>query len=358
MNWALSIAREAIADVRLVETPSRALEEGEARLAVRRFALTANNITYAAFGTVMRYWEFFPSDDDRGRLPVWGFAEITETRCDGLDVGERIYGYFPAGAELIVQPGKVEAESFIDFSAHRAELAPAYNRYVRCAADPLWSPAREAAQMVLQPLFITSFLLATFLRDEKAFGAQSISLTSASSKTAIALAWLLKANPVDGVTVRALTSTGNAAFVEGLGLYDEIVTYDALASLPQDERHVVVDFAGSSDINTAIHTHLIDQLMANIRVGGAHWEKSVPASDLPGPKPQFFFAPDHARARINEWGQDAFNARYRAGWDGFADAGSRYFDYEEHEGGDGALDVYNRFVAGGVPARAALTIGV
>lgn len=358
MNWALSIAREAIADVKLTEEGGRGLEAGEARLAVRRFALTANNITYAAFGTVMRYWEFFPGQDDRGRLPVWGFAEVTETRCDALTVGERIYGYFPAGSELIVQPGKVESASFIDFTAHRAELPPAYNRYVRCAADPLWSPDREAAQMVLQPLFITSFLLATFLRDEKAFGAQSISLTSASSKTAIALAWLLKAHPVERVSVRALTSKGNAQFVEGLELYDEIVTYDAIDSLPQDERHVVVDFAGSSDINTAIHTHLVDQLMANIRVGGAHWEKSVPASDLPGPKPQFFFAPDHARARIKEWGQEAFDARYRTGWDGFADAGSRYFDYVEEAGGEAALDVYRRFVAGGVPARAALTIAV
>ena len=358
MSWALSIEREDIADVKLTNEPERALGEGETRLSVRRFAVTANNITYAAFGSVMRYWDFFPGHDDRGRLPVWGFAEVTESNCADLTVGERIYGYFPAGSELIVQPGKVEEGSFIDFTAHRAELPSAYNRYVRCAADPLWSPAREASQMVLQPLFITSFLLATFLRDEQAFGAQSISLTSASSKTAIALAWLLKAHPVEGVTVRGLTSKGNANFVAGLQLYDEVVTYDALETLPRDERHVVVDFAGSSDINTQIHTHLVDQLMANIRVGGAHWKKSIPASDLPGPKPQFFFAPDHARARIREWGQDAFDARYRAGWDGFADAGSRYFDYAEEVGGEAALDVYKRFVEGGVPANSALTIKV
>ena len=98
--------------------------------------------------------------------------------------------------------------------------------------------------------------------------------------------------------------------------------------------------------------------MANIRVGGAHWKKSNPASDLPGPKPQFFFAPDHARARIREWGQDAFGARYRAGWDGFADAGSGYFDYAEEAGGEAALDVYKRFVEGGVPANSAQTIMV
>ena len=38
------------------------------------FALTANNVTYAAFGgPPMNYWHFFPADDPAyGRVPVWG----------------------------------------------------------------------------------------------------------------------------------------------------------------------------------------------------------------------------------------------------------------------------------------------
>lgn len=358
MNWALSIARDAIADVILVEEAPRVLAAGEVRLAVRRFALTANNVTYAAFGSAMRYWEFFPGEDGRGRLPVWGFAEVAETRTDELEVGERIYGYFPAGSELIVRPGKIDSASFVDCAQHRAELPPAYNRYVRCAADTGWSPAREPAQMVLQPLFITSFLIAYFLREEGAFGAQTISLTSASSKTAIALAWLLKAMPVEGTRVQAMTSAGNADYVRELGLYDDICLYDAIETLPLDESYTLVDFAGNGAANTRIHTHLDDRLKANVRVGGAHWEKSAPVSGLPGPQPQFFFAPDHARARIKNWGQDVFEAKYRAGWDGFVDAASGYFDYVEAEGGEGALSVYEALIKGGFPARRAETIRV
>lgn len=55
MNWALSIDRKNITDVRIAEATTRPLAEGEARLSVDSFALTANNITYAAFGDAMRY---------------------------------------------------------------------------------------------------------------------------------------------------------------------------------------------------------------------------------------------------------------------------------------------------------------
>lgn len=40
-----------------------ALAEGQALLAVGEFALTANNVTYAALGDALRYWEFFPAGE-------------------------------------------------------------------------------------------------------------------------------------------------------------------------------------------------------------------------------------------------------------------------------------------------------
>ena len=69
MGWALSIDKSDITKAGLVQTEPRALQPCEARLAVRRFALTANNITYAVFGEAMGYWAFFPAEDG-GRLPV------------------------------------------------------------------------------------------------------------------------------------------------------------------------------------------------------------------------------------------------------------------------------------------------
>ena len=357
MNWALSIDRKTITDVSIVETEARPLADGEVRLAIDSFALTANNITYAAFGDAMRYWDFFPGDDGRCRLPVWGFAEIAESRVDGLTAGERIYGYCPAAAELIVRPGKVTPASFVDTSEHRAELAPAYNNYVRCAADPGWSPAGEAAQMVLQPLFITAWLLDFFLRDpDNGFTDAPVLLTSASSKTAIALAFALKAG--GGRQAIGLTSKGNADFVSGLGLYDAVATYDAVTDLDPDQPAVIVDFAGDSRVNRSLHEHLAGKLTGNIRVGGAHWDQSAPPRDLPPPKPQFFFAPDAARTLIKSWGPETFDQRYKSAWRTFAEAASDYFDFRTVEGSAGALTTYRALLDGKAAPRDGVSVKV
>ena len=46
-------------------------EDGQCLLRIDRFALTANNITYAVAPDAMGYWNFFPSDQDGfGRVPV------------------------------------------------------------------------------------------------------------------------------------------------------------------------------------------------------------------------------------------------------------------------------------------------
>ncbi|MCR8228765.1 DUF2855 family protein, partial [Pseudomonas aeruginosa] len=78
-----------------------ALAEGQALLAVGEFALTANNVTYAALGDALRYWEFFPAGEGLGIVPVWGFAEVLASRCPGVEPGERFYGYYPMASHLL-----------------------------------------------------------------------------------------------------------------------------------------------------------------------------------------------------------------------------------------------------------------
>jgi hypothetical protein len=358
MGWALSIDHADITDAAIVGAAPRALADGEARLAVRRFALTANNITYAAFGVAMGYWQFFPGADGRGRLPVWGFADVTESRCDGVSVGERVYGYFPAASELVVTPGKVRPDSFIDAAAHRSALPAVYNRYVRCAADPAYDPAREAAQMVLQPLFLTSFLIDAHLRDTDFLGASRISLTSASSKTALALAFLLGRDRPDSLRIEALTSAGNAGFVAASGLYDDVIAYGDIGGVDPGPDRLIVDFAGSADVNRTLHTRFGPNLKANIRVGGAHWDDSAPASDLPGPRPTFFFAPDHARDRIAQWGPDGFAMRQGKAWSQFVAAADGLLSWRSLTGGAEALGAYQALVRGEVPASDALVVEV
>lgn len=356
MGWALAIDKANIADAALVETARTPLQPGQIRLAIDRFALTANNVTYAAFGAAMRYWDFYPGEDGTGRLPVWGFAEIIESQAPGLTPGERIYGYFPAASEAVLSVDAVKPDSFLEVSPHRAELAAAYNRYVRCASDPGYDATLEGTQMVLQPLFVTSFLIDFYLRDEGFFGAGIVTLTSASSKTALALAHLLAANKPEGVRIEALTSERNREFVEATGYYDQISLYDEVEGFDPKPRRLIIDFAGDSQVNTALHTRLGDALAGNIRVGGAHWEHSAPPGALPGPKPVFFFAPDHARDRIKAWGGAEFARRYGAAWLDFAKAGKALFKEQTLEGGEGALAAYRSLIAGDAPASVALMV--
>ncbi|MGQ4827609.1 DUF2855 family protein, partial [Enterococcus faecalis] len=64
--------------------------------AIDKFGLTANNITYGVVGERIGYWNFFPTDDPAfGKIPVWGFATIIDSRHDDVPVGTRLYGYFP-----------------------------------------------------------------------------------------------------------------------------------------------------------------------------------------------------------------------------------------------------------------------
>ena len=129
----IEVKKDDLQETRVVESAPAALGDGEARLAVRRFGFSANNVTYAVFGDAMGYWTFFPAEEGWGRIPVWGFAEVVEANGTGLDDGELVYGYLPMGTELVVTPTRVSEHGFTDATAHRAQLPPAYNGYTRCA---------------------------------------------------------------------------------------------------------------------------------------------------------------------------------------------------------------------------------
>lgn len=316
------------------------LEDGQVLFAVDAFAFTANNVTYAVFGAMMRYWEFFPAADGWGRVPVWGFADVV---ASGVTIGERVYGYFPMSTHLVVQADHVSETGFTDAASHRRDLPPVYNRYLRTAADPGYEPEREDAHMLLRPLFGTAFLLDDFLAEQQFFGARAIALASASSKTAIGLAALLPARSERTYEVVGLTSTRNRAFVAGLGYYDRVVAYDALGTLPDDVPTAFVDMAGDGAVRDAVHRRCADQLRYSCAVGGTHWGKLAPTpADLPGPAPAFFFAPDRVQQRTRDWGADGLQVRLGAALAGFARNLDRWMKVRR---GRGPADVERVYLA-------------
>lgn len=310
------------------------LPKGSCLLAIDSFALTANNITYGVAADMLRYWEFFPTGDDTtGRIPVWGFADVVASAHPQVAVGTRVYGYLPMSTHVLIYPDQVSPVGFMDGVAHRAGLSPIYNHYALTSADAQWSPQGEAMISLFRPLFTTSFLLEDLHRENDYFGAQTIILSSASSKTAIGLAHLLSRARPDGLRVVGLTSAGNRDFVENLGCYDLVLGYEDLDKLPVGPA-AYVDMAGNAELRRQVHMRLGDALKSSRAVGMTHWQASggLSGEDLPGARPAFFFAPSYAQERLAALGRAAFQARLDAAWSDFIGQAEQWITVTEFRG--------------------------
>jgi len=317
------------------------LIDGQVRLKIDQFAFTANNITYAAFGEQMAYWQFFPSNEPSwGRIPVWGFADVIESRHEGVQEGERLYGYFPMSKTIDLTPAKVTEIGFFDGAEHRRELHGVYNQYTRCSHDPGYKAELENEQMIYRPLFMTSFMIDDFLDDQEFFGASQVILSSASSKTSFGLAHLLFKNRRQQCKVIGLTSAGNVDFVKSLGCYDQVISYEDLEQLSADTETVYVDMAGNGELRARVHQHFGQQLNYSCAVGGAHWDQMNFSDTLPGPKPTLFFAPAQIKKRTSEWGIGGFQQRTADAWNGFLQTSQGWINIHRQRGEQAVEQTY------------------
>jgi hypothetical protein len=339
------VKRDDLHTCRIEDGDAPSLEPGQALLRIDSFGLTTNNITYAVFGEAMSYWSFFPADEGWGRVPVWGFAEVEAPADTGLAEGARIFGYFPPSSHLVVRPERIGERGFVDATPHRAELPAAYNSYLLVEGSPLYERRFEDQQMLLWPLFFTSFLLDDFLGGEGLFGAGTAIVSSASSKTALGTAFLLSRR--EGVEVVGLTSPGREGFVEGLEVYDRVVAYPDVGSLPSTPA-TYVDIAGDAGVRGAVHAHYGDKLRHSAVVGATHWDQLAgdDAEPLPGPRPEFFFAPDHVRRRSAEWGQEGLDARVADAWRPFVEWSTGWLEVVRGEGGEAVERAYLELLDG------------
>jgi Protein of unknown function (DUF2855) len=262
-------------------------------------------------GEAMNYWDFFPAEEAWGRVPVWGFADVAASRAEGVPAETRVFGYLPPSSHLLVRPDRASKTDFVDATPHRSRLPAAYNRYLRTDGNEVYQEENEDYEMLLWPLYFTSFLLDDFLDDEGMFGARLAVLSSASSRTTSALAYLLDKR--DGIEVVGLTSPRNVEFTESLGVYDRVVAYEELESIERDAA-LYVDVAGDAKVRSAVHGHWRDALEHSAAVGITHKGDLGGSSDLPGPAPTFFFAPTRLKKRTEDWGPEGLNERLTDAW--------------------------------------------
>lgn len=306
---------------------------GEALFRVERFALTANNVTYAVHGDDFGYWQFFPSGDPGlGVVPVWGFGAAETSLADGVEVGQRLFGYWPMASQALLTPVAANRGGFVDGAAHRAGLPPFYNRYT--AASPDWGD--DDLQCLFRPLYATSFLIDALMATRPV---DTLLLSSASSKTALGVAQAARGRQM----VIGLTSPANRTFCEAAGYYDAVLGYGDIAAVP-GERIAFIDFSGNGAVRLDVHTQLGTRLAESHVVGDTHWQAGNAAA-LPGPAAELFFAPTVAQARVAEWGGAGFEARLGAAWRRFA-ATLGWLRIEQARGRHEVADAWSDLVRG------------
>ncbi|MFP5310143.1 MAG: DUF2855 family protein [Actinomycetes bacterium] len=351
-RWDLLVERDRPGRTRLVvlEDDEPALADGEVEVAVERFGLTANNVTYAVLGDAWRYYDHFPCWlPGLARVPVWGFARVTASAHADVAVGERLYGFWPMSTHARLTPTGVTEVTLADGAEHRAGLPAVYTRYQRCAADPLHDPETADHEALLRPLFLTAWLLADDLRSRldavRGDGPGRVVLTSASSKTALATAHLLAR--AGGVEVVGITSTGNVGFVMGNDGYDLALAYREVEVLPVGIPTVVADVAGNGGVVVDLHDHLGDTLHASLLVGASHGSMPELPPNLAGPTPEMFSAPAVASRRQGGLDDEAM----ATAWRGFLETAAEWLDVVHGQGPEAVARVWRDLNDEGVGPR-------
>lgn len=347
---------------RIVETWDLAdveIQADEIVVRIDKFAYTANNITYAVAGDMIGYWHFFPpyGADPRewGVIPVWGFAEVVRSGVEGLSIGERLYGYFPPATHLVMRPQHLGPQHFIDGSAHRAHLPAGYNYYSRLDFEAGYDPRQDDARMLLLPLHITSYCIWDALSDQHWYEAEQIIILSASSKTSIGLAIALHNDP-SAPTMIGVTSGRHVDTLRSLGIYDSILTYDAIEQLPTDAASVIVDMSGNTKVLTALYMKLGDHLKYCINVGITHWNQTGKKNEIISQKSEFFFAPGHIQKRIGDWGYEVFDQRSKAFVRQSSATLARWLTFETVLGLEGLQEIHAKVCQGRIAANVGLIV--
>lgn len=201
-----------------------------------------------------------------------------------------------------VDENDVNSHNFYALRPHLPADRRPYNQITRCKADPLYKEDEEDASMLYTPLFWTSFWAEDWLYSAHYRNAKRILISSASSKTGFSLALAIKKRiektPGLELQVLGLTSKGNKAFVESLGLYDEVHLYGDLSEVDVTAGpYCYVDVAGNPELNAEIISYLGPSMSFGVTLGMSHVNDATSsiketAENDPAAKMEMFFMPE------------------------------------------------------------------
>jgi hypothetical protein len=330
-------------EVRVVDDVVRPADAGEVVLAVERFSVTANNLTYALLGDRLGHWAPFPAASPGwGRAPAWGHAVVVDGDPELAVPGTRWSGYLPMATHFRVRAER-HGDRLRAVAPERAGMLPLYRDLSPLAATPE-EGAREAVAVAMltgtAPALIDDLLAGA--------GTGRVVVSSATSKTALTSALLLSQR---GVEVVGITSSAHVGAAERAGVYAAVVTYDDLGSLARSPAAAYLDVAGRPAVTAAVHSRLGPALRRSIAVGGSHRAAGTgpPAPPgPPGPQVERFNTGDRRVELVAERGERAVAELEDRARESILDWAATHIDAPESAGIDSAPQVWDRVARGGV----------
>jgi hypothetical protein len=311
------ISKADIGEHKTVSVPTTlpALEDGHVRVRSAIISLTNNNLSYAQLGTALKWWDAYPvpsgletpynDRDVYGIVPAWGYAEVLESRIDGLEPGNLLWGFWPTSdlpVDLRLEPAGQSAAQVIEgqwmeTSEARCGLMNMYQRYFLPKADlrlaDLKQPEIEimAWETAVRTVYEAGYLLnhAVFGKahihpsGEGAWTEEDADLEStvimslaASGKTARAFAQAVVCQrDVDHRPwFLAVSSTRNECLApKSETVSTKVVTYkDIREELPVEwleasnaKKFVIVDFGGRGDALPRLH-EMLSKRFPNVQI--------------------------------------------------------------------------------------------
>ncbi|ETS87230.1 hypothetical protein PFICI_01058 [Pestalotiopsis fici W106-1] len=263
------------------------------RIRTKVLSLTVNNLTYAKLGFLLKWWDFHPlppstpsalSDPAKyGRTNCWGYAEVLESTVTSVSKGSYLFGYLPLGnlaQDVTVKEGEVSGQVLIT-NDYRQGIMPIYNRYLVFPAslrEQIDAKADTVAMdAAVRIMYETSYLLNHFAFAEKSddilhpasdtsrpwgtgeadLAGATVILFAPGSKVAAAFAFELRHARKQAKAKRIIgaASEYSKSFVEGTGLYDEVVSTSSSPTellakwqVGPEDRVVIVDFGGRAGV--------------------------------------------------------------------------------------------------------------
>ncbi|CAB9501277.1 Protein of unknown function (DUF2855) [Seminavis robusta] len=256
----------------LLQSPSNSSPTAEIKFKILSAGLTANNKFYLDFGekAPFNFFKCYPVGDKDTSIidpkneatsdtladtyvhpPVWGLCQVIESKVEGVAEGTVYRAMLPLGAHVEFEKAHLEPKTD-NLVVHRPTTNPAYNAFIPIPPNSVCHPSSEATCAVALTCFpgiVTGFGLYFELQRKNFYGDRdTIVITSASSKVALALALYLKHNQ-HGKKIIGYTSDKHRGFVEGTKLYDTILGYDdALPAEAGPNSAVCVDISGKGTV--------------------------------------------------------------------------------------------------------------